>query len=84
MENPKLSRLFYLIRKSDPTGISGIGKVLDGVIFPTGQVVICWRESHIDLNPFGHSSISVYNSFDDFKDIHIKNNPNDSELIFVC
>ncbi len=36
-------RLFTLFRHVDESGISGTGRVLDGVIFHTGQVVVCWR-----------------------------------------
>jgi adenine-specific DNA-methyltransferase len=32
-------RLFTLVRKIDQSGISGTGRVLDGVVFHTGQVV---------------------------------------------
>ena len=83
MREANSSKLFYLIRKKDPTGISGTGKVLDGVIFPTGQVVICWRKPDIKKNPYAHSSITIYNSFTDFEDIHIKSRPDESELVFV-
>lgn len=83
MQNKKLPALFYLIRKKDPTGISGTGKVLDGVIFSNGQVVVCWREADESSNPNAHSSIGIYNSFDDFKDIHVKNNADYSEIIIV-
>ena len=71
----------YLCLKSIQ-GISGTGKVLDGVIFPTGQVVICWREADNLDNPNAHSSISIYNSFNNFRDIHVKGNSDDSEIIF--
>lgn len=34
---------FWLERDVDPTGISGTGKVADGVVFPDGSVAVRWR-----------------------------------------
>ena len=45
-------RRFYLLRKEDPTGVSGEGVVVEGVLFPNGTAVIRWL-SHI-------SSVSIY------------------------
>lgn len=42
-DNSSEPQVFTLIRHADQTGISGTGRVIDGVIFHTGQVVICWR-----------------------------------------
>lgn len=66
--------LFSLIRRTDETGVSGTGRVLDGVIFHTGQVVICWRA---DLNPAkrGFSSLSIYSSWDAFLHVHVRPHP---------
>jgi hypothetical protein len=36
-------RLFTMIRKNDESHVSGTGRVLDGVVFHNGKVVICWR-----------------------------------------
>jgi hypothetical protein len=61
--------LFTLERTVDPTGVSGTGRVLDGVVFHTGQVVICWRS---DLKqPPGTSSLTVFPSVDAFLDVHV-------------
>jgi hypothetical protein len=35
-------RLFYLVRDEDVSGISGIGRVAIGVVFPSGRVVLEW------------------------------------------
>ena len=63
-------RLFTLIRRDDESGVSGTGRVLDGVIFHTGQVVVCWRS---DINPAapGYSSIAVYPSWEAFLHVHV-------------
>jgi hypothetical protein len=67
-------RLFTLERKADETGVSGTGRVLDGVIFHTGQVVICWRS---DVNPEkpGFSSLAIYPSWEAFLHVHVEPHP---------
>jgi hypothetical protein len=79
-------RLFTLIRKIDPSGISGTGRVLDGVIFHTGQVVTCWRSDvnldGKDIN--GYSTLGIYPSYDAFLHVHIEPHPSEaSEVIFL-
>lgn len=67
-------RLFSLIRHVDESGISGTGRVLDGVIFHTGQVVICWRTDLNSENP-GYSSIAIYPSWEAFLHVHVQPHP---------
>jgi hypothetical protein len=67
-------RLFTLVRNQDESGISGTGRVLDGTIFHTGQVVVCWR-SDINDRKVGFSSISIYPSWEAFKHIHVDPHP---------
>lgn len=67
-------RLFTLIRRIDETGISGTGRVLDGVVFHTGQVVVCWR-SDLNADTTGYSSISIYPTWDAFLHIHVRAHP---------
>lgn len=38
-----LPRRFHLQRTTDPTGVSGTGRIADGVLWPDGTVVIRWR-----------------------------------------
>lgn len=67
-------KLFTLIRKIDPSGISGTGRVLDGVIFYTGQVVTCWR-TDLNVKDKGidaYSSLGIYPSFEAFLHVHVK------------
>ena len=67
------SKLFFLIRNRDFSGVSGIGKVLDGVVWHTGQVTVCWRTEH--------SSIATYPTWEDFKAVHIDSHPeNETEI----
>lgn len=76
-------RLFTVIRRADVSGMSGSGRVLDGVVFHTGQVVVCWRT---DLkSPEGHSSLGVYPSWEAFKQIHLDAHPeNRAEVVFLA
>jgi hypothetical protein len=55
-------RLFHLLRLIDVTGISGTGRIAEGVQFTGGQCVLHWLT--------GVSSIAVYNSTDDLLHIH--------------
>ena len=55
-------RRFHFERNKDASGISGIGKVAEGVIFSNGKVALEW---------FGnHSSTNLYDSLDDVVYIH--------------
>lgn len=67
-------RVFTLVRHVDETGVSGTGRVLDGVLFHTGQVVVCWRT---DLNPDrpGFSSLAIYPSWEAFLHVHVHPHP---------
>lgn len=55
-------RLFYLLREQDISGISGTGRVADGVLWPDGSCAVRWRSST--------SSVSVWTSFQDMVTIH--------------
>jgi len=70
-DNPET---FTLIRHVDESGVSGTGRVLDGVRFHTGQVVVCWRS---DLNPVtpGFSSLAIYPSWEAFLHVHVHPHP---------
>lgn len=63
--NPKL---FILIRKIDSSDISGTGRVLDGIISHTEQVLTCWRaDINIkDINIVGFGTMGIYPSFEAF------------------
>lgn len=64
-----------MIREKDETGVSGTGKVLEGVQWSNGMVTTHW---------FGKfESLNVYKSIDDFVTIHIKSHPtNNTKLIW--
>lgn len=66
-----MSRKFKLIRQIDKTGVSGIGHVLDGVEFDNGKVAVTWYTKMVKA-----TSVGVYDSFQDFYDLHIGKHPN--------
>lgn len=73
---------FTLVRHADETGISGTGRVLDGVVFHTGQVVVCWRSDLRSDKP-GHSSLVIYGCWEAFRAIHLDPHPAaQTEIIF--
>ena len=57
-----MSRLFQLHRDEDVTGVSGIGVVADGVVFPDGVAVVRWRGDR--------QSTVVWPSIEDVEAIH--------------
>lgn len=75
-------RTFTMIRNADESGVSGTGRVLDGVVFHNGLVVTCWR-TDIEAEKHGHTSLGVYLSWEAFKFIHIDSHPsNDTQVIW--
>jgi len=60
-------RAFAIVREEDSTGVSGTGHVLDGVIFHTGQVVVCWRSRY--------GSITIFENWEAFDSVHLKAHP---------
>jgi hypothetical protein len=76
-------RTFTLMRRTDETGVSGTGRILDGVIFHTGQVVVCWR-TDVNSDEPGFSSIAIYPSWDAFLHVHIAPHaPSSTEIRFL-
>jgi len=75
-------RLFTMVRGKDETGISGTGRVLDGIIFHTGKVAVCWRSDDPNSTSPARPSINIYDSLKDFMDTHINYHNNDASLVF--
>jgi hypothetical protein len=57
-------RLFQMIRNVDGKGISGTGRVIDGVVFSDGTVVIQWQGDK--------RSLGIYDGMNHFLSIHVK------------
>jgi len=55
-------RRFKVKREEDESGVSGTGRVAEGVEFENGKVVIQWL-SH-------KASFGIYDNIKNFKDIH--------------
>jgi hypothetical protein len=53
---------FFLKRKEDASGVSGTGRVADGVQYDSGKCVLCWLSDR--------PCIGVYESIDDVVKIH--------------
>ena len=72
-------KTFHMIRKKDESGISGTGKILNGVVFPDGICVVRWCSTNKNANP----STVIYNSFKDFKFYHMDCHPtNETKIIW--
>ncbi|GAA0632306.1 hypothetical protein GCM10010174_61680 [Kutzneria viridogrisea] len=55
-------RLFWLDRRQDVSGISGTGRIADGVQWPDGTVTLRWRGPH--------ASVAHWSSLADVDAIH--------------
>jgi hypothetical protein len=47
--SPPNLRVFHLLRDADPSGVSGVGRVAVGVVFPSGKIVLEWLGSQSTL-----------------------------------
>jgi hypothetical protein len=71
-------RRFTMIRRADTSGVSGVGRVLHGVVFSDGQTVIRWSV------PGKPHSTELFATFHDFMLIHIESHPkNGTEIIWL-
>ena len=70
--------LFAMIRHADVTGVSGVGRVLDGVVFADGQTVVRW------CVPGKPLSTELYATFAEFLSIHVDSHPtNATEIVWL-
>jgi len=72
---PQGIRTFTVCRRSDETGVSGEGIVIEGIELATGQAVVHW------LWPRPRGSIAVFDSFSDFVKVHIAPHPKNGTII---
>lgn len=61
--------MFEMTREADESNYSGMGKVLEGCVFINGKTVVQWC---VEGKP---NSTVVYDSFEDFKAIHVDSHP---------
>ena len=57
-----MAKLFYLQRTQDESGISGTGRIAQGVIFDNGKVALTWLSDT--------PSTGIYDSIGDVRSIH--------------
>ncbi len=70
-------RTFEMHRGNDESGVSGTGKVLEGVVFSDGPCVVRW------VTELNGRSEARYDSFASFVDIHINSHKsNKTTVIF--
>lgn len=62
----KNGELFFMERINDSTGCSGTGVCLEGCVLQDGKCIVYWYKGRV-----GKSSLGIFDSFDDFKKIHI-------------
>ncbi len=55
-------KTFELIRHEDESGISGTGKVAEGIEFSNGKCALCWISKY--------RSVAVYDSLRELEQIH--------------
>lgn len=73
LDSEKEMKAFHMIRVADESGVSGTGKVLEGVVFKDGTTVVRWCTET--------ASTAVYKNFKEFKKIHIDAHPdNETEI----
>jgi hypothetical protein len=72
---PQGIRTFTVCRRSDESGVSGEGIVIEGIELATGQAVVHW------LWPRPRGSIAIFDSFSDFVKVHIQPHPKNGTII---
>jgi len=55
-------RVFQLLRDEDVSGVSGVGRVAVGVVFPSGKAVVEWLGSD--------TTFGIYDRLDHVERIH--------------
>lgn len=58
----KMSKNFYLKRTEDESGISGTGRIAQGVVFDNGKVALTWLSDH--------PSVTIYDNLGEVRAIH--------------
>ena len=55
-------KVFYLQRKEDESGVSGTGRIAQGIVFDNGRVALTWLSDH--------PSVTVYDNIGEVRAIH--------------
>ena len=59
---PATLRIFQLLRDEDISGVSGIGRVAVGVVFPSGKAVLEWLGAN--------NTFEIFDKLDHVEQIH--------------
>lgn len=73
-QEPQRPRRWHLQRKADESGMSGVGRVAEGVELPNGVAVMWWL-----VPPY---SIQAYRTLDDLRHIHGHGDRKTSEVVY--
>ena len=57
-----MSKIFYLKRIEDESGVSGTGRIAQGVVFDNGKVAMTWLSEH--------PSVTIYDNLGEVRAIH--------------
>lgn len=68
-------RRFYIERSEDPTGMSGTGRVADGIEFDNGQVAMTWKKEF--------PSVTVFQSISVVEKLHSHNARDPTHIVWV-
>ena len=68
-------RRFYLKRTEDPTGLSGTGRVADGVEYSNGLCTLTWKSEV--------PTITVFTSISNVRKLHTHNGQHDTKIVFI-
>ena len=66
-------RRFHFNRAEDTSGVSGVGRVADGVLFDNGLIALAWNSMH--------KMVGIYTSFAEMMAVH--GHDGDTELVWI-
>lgn len=72
---PRGISTFTVCRRSDETGVSGEGVVIEGVELASGHAIIHW------LYPPPRGGIAIFDSLNDFLKVHVEPHPANKTII---
>lgn len=68
-------RRFYIHRKEDVTGMSGTGRVGDGIEFENGQVALTWKKEL--------PSVTIFQSISVLERLHTHNGSHQTKIVWI-
>ena len=57
-----MAKIFHLKRTEDESGISGTGRIAQGIVFDNGKVALTWLSEH--------PSVTIYDNIGEVRAIH--------------